>query len=201
MDPVSRVLQIGEEVLGAGNERLGQVQRLVVDETAHRVTHVVVGDRLVSARRLRDAGPNALRTDLSRADFDHLPAAGHGHVSGPRSHWNAPLGYRLENFLAIASALVGQAPYQPPVHLDAGLEAAHEITHGSPVWSGNRRVGEVEQVLAGVSGTVTELIVRLPGLRGRRVRLGVERVIDTVGNNVHVVLSEDDEAALPDATG
>lgn len=195
----TRVLQIGEEVLGPGDEVIGQVERLVVDETAHRVTHVVVGGRLVSVRRLRDAGPNALQAALTREDLHRLPPAEHDLLRPPRANWNAPLGYTLENFLAIAGALIGQAPYQPPVHIDPQLEDVHELTHGSPVWSGRRRLGEVERVLSDSGGAVTALVVRLEGARGRSVSLPVDRVVDTVGNNVHVDLAEGEETRLPDA--
>ena len=193
-----RELRIGEDVLGADGRPLGQVERLVVDETAHRVTHVVVDGRLVGAGRLRDAGPDGLATDLTREELRRLPTAEHDHLGAPGANWSAPLGYTLENFLAIAGALVGQAPYQPPVHLDTELEDVHEVTAGSPVWSGSRRVGDVERVLTDDSGTISELVVKLDGPFGHHVRLPIARVTEVVGNNVHVDLDEAAERELPE---
>ena len=185
---MSRDLRIGEDVLGADGRRLGTVDRLVVDERAHRVTHVVVDGRLVPSGSLRDAGPDGLATSLTEAEFDALARADHDHVGAPGRNWRPPGGYVLENFLAITEALIGQSPYVPPVSLHAGLEDVHEITEGSPVWSGGHRLGEVERVLTDDSGAVTELVVRRSGVLGGHGRLPIERVTEVVGNNVHTDL-------------
>lgn len=194
---MSRELHVGEDVRGPDGESLGQVDRLVVDEAAHRVTHVVVDGRLLGVHRLRDAA-GGLTADLTRADLKKLPPSEHEEVVTPGENWRPPLGYRLENFLAIAGALIGQATYVPPVHFDPDLEDVHEISKGSPVWSGRRRVGNVERVLTDETGAVSELVVRRQGIRGRHVRLPVARVQEVVGNNVHVDLSEADEEKLPE---
>lgn len=190
-----RELHVGEEVLGADGGPLGSVDRLVVDQSAHRVTHVVVNGRLVGVRRLQDT-PDGLYTKLTREQFEKLPSAEHDHLGAPGDNWTAPLGFRLENFLALTSALIGQGPYVPPVHFEP--EDVHEITQGSPVWSGSRRVGEVERVLTDETGRVTELVLKREGLLGKHVRLPIERVLEVVGNNVHVDLSEADEVQLPE---
>jgi hypothetical protein len=194
---VTRELHVGEEVLGADGRVLGTVDRLVVDESAHRVTHVVVSGHLLGVRRLKDT-PDGLTANVSRDQFEKLPAAQHDHLGAPGDHWTAPLGYRLENFLALAGAVIGQGPYVPPVHLEPDLEDVHEITQGSPVWSGNRRIGEVERVFTGAEGRVTELVVRHAGLLGKRLRLPIDRVLEVVGNNVHTDLTEQDEESLPE---
>jgi hypothetical protein len=194
---VTRELQVGEEVRGPDGQRLGDVDRLVVDESAHRVTHVVVGDRLLGVRRLKDT-PDGLTADITRDQFEKLPSAQHDHVGAARDHWTAPLGYRLENFLALAGAVIGQGPYIPPVGLDAGLEDVHEITRGSPVWSGNRRIGEVERVLTDENGGVTALVVRHEGMLGKQLPVPIDRVVEIVGNNVHTDLTEAEEKSLPE---
>lgn len=193
----TRELHVGEQVLGRDGASLGEVERLVVDEAAHRVTHVVASGRLLGVRRLRTEG-GALVADLTRADLDRLPETEHDHLGAPGDHWNAPLGYTLENFLAIAGSLIGQAPYVPPVHFDPALEDVHEITHGSPVWSGRRRVGTVERVLTDDQGSVSELVIRREGIFGHHVRLPAARIQEVVGTNVHVDLSEADEEQLPE---
>ncbi len=193
---MSRELHIGEDVLDGQGRRVGSVERLVVDERAHRVTHVVVGGRLVPAGRLRDAGPDGLASDLEEGELGRLPAADHDHVGAPGDHWRPPGGYALENFLAIAEALIGQSPYVPPVHLEAGLAGVHEITEGSPVWSGGRRLGEVERVLTDDTGAVTELVIRREGVLGGHGRLPIARVTAVVGNNVHTDLASGEE--VPD---
>lgn len=192
-----RSLRPHEEVLGRDGRRLGTVERLVVDESGHRVTHVVVQGHLVGAGRLRDVDGNRLATDLSGEDLARQPEARPELVGEPGVHWRAPGGYSIEDFLAIASALVGQGPYVPPVHLDVDLSAVHEIAPGSPVFSGREHLGDVSRVLTDDAGDVTALVVRRPGVLGHRVRLSPDHVIEVVGTAVHVDLGEAEFQALP----
>ena len=57
-----KTLRIGEDVLAADGSRLGTVERLVVDEGAHLVTHLVVEERVLPLAEFRDAGPDGLAT-------------------------------------------------------------------------------------------------------------------------------------------
>jgi hypothetical protein len=118
-------------------------------------------------------------------------------VAEPGGHWQAPGGYDLRDFLRIATALVGQGPYVPPVHLDLDLSAVHEIAPASPVFSGGEQVGEVSRVLTDGEGEVTALVLRLPGLTGRQVVLPGDRVVEVIGTAVHVALSRPEVEALP----
>jgi uncharacterized protein YrrD len=192
-----RSLRTHEEVLGRDGRRLGAVERLVVDERAHRVTHVVVRGHLVSVGRLRDVDGSRLAADLDGDELGRQPEARPELVGEPGGHWRAPGGYSLEDFLAIASALVGQGPYVPPVHLDVDLSAVHEIAPGSPVFSGREHVGDVSRVLTDDAGEVTALVVRRPGVAGHLVCLPPDRVVDVVGTAVHVDLGEAELRALP----
>ena len=188
-----RELRLGEDVLGADGSRLGRVERLVVDEGAHVVSHLVVADRLVPLDRFRDAGPDGLATDLDSQGLSRFPAHDDASLAAPGDHWEPPEGYQLHNFLALAGALLGNAPYQPPVHADLTPgSAGHEITSGSPVWMEERRIGHVLQVLADESGSVAQLVIARDDLVGTRVLIPVEKVIEVVGANVHVDLSETD---------
>jgi sporulation protein YlmC with PRC-barrel domain len=193
-----RSIRIGEEVLGRDRRRLGAVDRLVVDEQAHRVTHVVVAGHLVGVGRVTDVDGAHLVADLDGEDLRRQPAARPELVTPPGGHWRAPGGYSLGDFLAIASALIGQGPYVPPVHLDLDLSAIHEIAPGSPVFSGADHVGDVSQVVTDDAGAVTSLVLRRPGVLGRRVELPPERVTEVVGTAVHVDLRDDEIEALPD---
>jgi uncharacterized protein YrrD len=193
-----RSLRVNEEVLGRDGRRLGMVERLVVDERAHRVTHVVVGDHLVGVGRLSDVDGARLKADLDRDELARQPEARPELVGDPGGHWRAPGGYSLGDFLAIVTALVGQEPYVPPVHLDLDLSSVHEIAPGSPVFSGSERVGEVSQVLTDEADQVTALVLRRPGVLGRRVLLSPDRVVEVVGTAVHVDVSEAEIEALPD---
>lgn len=191
-----RELRVGEDVLAGDGERLATVQRLVVDEKAHRVTHVIAGGRLVGIRRLRDAGPDGLVADLSPQQFERLPEA-HSEIVGPAGEgWLPPPGYRLENFVRVVEAVVGQVPYVPPVHADFDVREVHEITPSSPVWSGRQRLGVVAQVETDESGTLRELVLDR-GLRHGRARVPADRVTEVVGNNVHVDLTDAELERLP----
>lgn len=192
-----RSLRVHEEVLGRDGHRLGTVERLVVDERAHRVTHVVLHGRLVGVGHLTDADGGRLTADLDRDELAHQPEARPDITATPGGNWRAPGGYSLSDFLAIVSALVGQEPYVPPVHLDLDLSSVHEIASGSPVFSGNEEVGEVSEVLTDDAGQVATLVLRRPGVLGRRLGLPADRVVEVVGRAVHVNLNEPEIEALP----
>ena len=191
-----RTLRIGEDVLGADGKKLGSVERLVVDPTAHRITHLVVLGRLVSVDRTADGGGGRLTVDLTPDALRRLPEAHPGLVVPPGEHWHPPDGYVLDNFLRLVEAFVGQSPYVPPVQAELDTGTRHEIAAGSPVWSGQRQLGKVTSVLADPDGTVRELVVRHGLLEGAR-RVPIDRVTEVVGNNVHVDLSEEEFEALP----
>lgn len=191
-----RRLEIGEDVLAPDGRRLGTVERIVVDESAHTVTHVVVDGRAVELRHFKDAGPDGLACDLSPEDLKDQPSAEEAPFEEPGEHWEAPAGYGVNSFLGLAGALIGQSPYIPPVHTDFGeTEDVHEITEGSPVWSGNDRLGRVSEVESDEGGRLRALIVD-EGLFEARRRLPIARVVRVAGNNVHTDLRRDELDAL-----
>jgi sporulation protein YlmC with PRC-barrel domain len=189
-------LHVGTEVLDPQGRRLGRVERMVVDERAHRVTHLVVDGRLVGIGRFKPGPDQALALGLDRAGLSKMPPADLEEISQPGTQWLAPAGRRLGDFLAIASALVGQTPYTPPVHADLDLETEHQITRGSPVWSGERRLGEVSELLLDDHNRITGLVMRRPGVLGGEVEIPAGHVQEVVGNNVHVDLSPEEVEAL-----
>jgi hypothetical protein len=192
-----RELRIGEDVLATDGSRVGQVERLVVDEGAHEVTHLVVDDRVVPLSRFRDAGPDGLASDLAPGDIEKLPRHDDAGLAAPGENWEPPAGYALANFLAVAGALLGNAPYQPPVHADLTPgEGSHEISAGSPVWAGDRQLGHVVEVLTDDEGRTTRLVMAREGLLGEQVLIPVEKVVEVVGVNVHVDLNETDVELL-----
>jgi len=193
-----RKLRAGEPVIGRDGQRLGSVERLIVDEQAHRVTHLVVRGRLVGVGKVRATDDERLRADLDEEELLRQPEAQDPLVGPPGPHWVAPRGYSLRDFLRIASALIGQEPYVPPVHLDLDLSGIHELKAGSPVWSGRRQVGEVSEVLTIDGDRVSALILRRPGLLGTRHVIPVGHVTEVVGTNVHIDLIEREIDALPE---
>jgi len=193
-----RSLRIGEEVVGAGGRRLGQLERIVVDEQAHRVTHLVVAGRVVGIQRFRDLDREHLVVDLDEERLRRQPEALPDVVGTAGDHWRAPGGYALGDFLGIASALVGQGVYVPPVHLDLDLSAVHQIAPGSPVFSGRRHVGNVSQVLTDDAGAVVSLVLRHAGLVGTRRLVPADHVVEVIGSTVHLDLAEREIEALPE---
>jgi hypothetical protein len=186
-------LQVGEDVLAVDGSRLGQVERLVVDEGAHEVTHLVVEDRVLPLSRFRDAGPDGLATDLRPDELRTFPRHQEAGLESPGEHWRAPAGFDLGNFLAIAGALLGNAPYVPPVHVDLTPgDSPHEISAGSPVWAGSRQIGHVVSIETDEEGKTRQLVMARGGLRGERVVVPIEKVIEVVGPNVQVDLNETD---------
>ena len=191
-----RTLRIGEDVLGADGRKLGPIERLVVDPTAHRITHVEVLGRLLDVGRVADDGHGRLTVDLTPDAFRHLPEAHPGLVAPPGEHWHPPNGYVVDNFLRLVEAFIGQSPYVPPVEVDLDARSRHEIAAGSPVWSGRRQLGKVTRVVADPDGSIRELVVRHGVLDGDR-RVPASRLTEVVGTNVHVDLGEEEFEALP----
>jgi sporulation protein YlmC with PRC-barrel domain len=184
-----RELRIGEDVLASDGSRLGTVERIVVDEDAHRVTHVVVDGHLVATAHLTGDDGEDLGSDLSAADLRALPEARGELVEGPGPHWLAPAGHRVEDFLRIAGTIIGQGPYIPPARVDLDLSAVHEIATGSPLWSNGRQIGTVTEALTDDAGTLTALVVR-HGLLGTHVTVPAARIKDVIGTNVYTDLED-----------
>lgn len=193
-----RTLDPGEEVVGSDGERLGSVSRLVVDEAAHRVTHLVIDDRVVGIGHLRRADDHRLALDLDRAGLRAQPDLAAARVEGVPAHWQAPEGWALGSFLRIANAFVGQDPYTPPIEVDDDAVNVHELTPGSPVWSGTSELGRVDLVDTADDGTITRLVVQAHHPR-RRVAVPIQAVQEVVGNNVHLNLTPDAFAKLAPA--
>ena len=192
-------LRPGDDVLAPDGSRLGQVERIVVDESGRRVTHVVVRGRAIPAGRLRDAGRDGLAADVGQDELERLADAGQPPFAAPGEHWEPPEGFALENFLALADAfnrVVAQGPFQPPVHVETGASLLHEIESGSPVWCGNELVGRVDRLLWDGDRSVTDVVVK-HGFRAHLTRVGVSAVKEVVGNNVHLDVDEDAFADLP----
>ena len=188
-----RKLKIGEDVLGRDGIRLGHLDRIVVDEGAHEVTHLVVADRVVPLLKFQDAGPDGLATELDEIELQSFPSHDDEPYREPGPSWDPPDGYTLRNFLTIASAILGQAPYAPPVHADLTPgEGVSEITAGSPVWVDQKEIGHIVEVLTDDSGQTTNLVMARPGLGAEHVLIPIEKVIEVVGPNVHVDLTETD---------
>ena len=188
-----RQLKIGEDVLGRDGVRLGHVDRIVVDEGAHQVTHLVVADRVVPLSNFQDAGPDGLATELDEDELESFPSHDEEPYREPGPYWEPPKGYTLHNFLTIASAILGQAPYVPPVHavLTPG-QGISEITAGSPVWVDQKEIGHIVEVLTDDAGQTRNLVMARPGLVGEHVLIPIEKVIEVVGSNIHVDLTETD---------
>ncbi len=193
-----RNLRIGEEVVGPDGRRVGALERIVVDERAHRVTHLVVERRLVGIGHFRDVDRSRLGVDLDVEGLRRQPEAGSVDLEPPGEHWQVPGGYVADDFLRIVNALVGQGPYVPPVHADLDLSAVHEIMPGSPVFSGRKHVGNVSQLLTDDAGEVASLVVRRPGVRGVRHLVPAEAVTEVVGTTVHLDLDQRAIDALPE---
>jgi PRC-barrel domain len=193
-----RKLDPGEQVFGSDGERLGSVSRLVVDESAHRVTHLVVGDRVVGIGHLRPSPEGRLTVDLDHEGFQSQPDITAARVEGVPTHWQAPEGWTHSSFVRIAGALFGQAPYTPPAEVDDDAANVHELTEGSPVWSGYTELGRIRAVDAADDGAISRIVVESERPR-RRVVVPIDAVQEVVGNNVHLNLSPDDFEKLPTA--
>jgi PRC-barrel domain len=193
-----RKLDPGEQVFGSDGERLGSVSRLVVDESAHRVTHLVVGDRVVGIGHLRPSPDGRLTVDFDHEGFQSQPDITAARVEGVPTHWQAPEGWTHSSFVRIAGALFGQAPYTPPVEVDDDVANVHELTEGSPVWSGYTELGRIRAVDAADDGAISRIVVESERPR-RKVVVPIDAVQEVVGNNVHLNLSPDDFEKLPTA--
>jgi hypothetical protein len=116
-------------------------------------------------------------------------------VEGVPTHWQAPEGWTHSSFVRIAGALFGQAPYTPPAEVDDDAANVHELTEGSPVWSGYTELGRIRAVDAADDGAISRIVVESERPR-RRVVVPIDAVQEVVGNNVHLNLSPDDFETL-----
>ena len=92
--------------------------------------------------------------------------------------------------------IVVTGPASPPLSSLEDLSAVHEITPSSPVWSGKQRLGEVVEVQTDDSGALIDFVLDRGFLRSR-VRVPAGRVVEVIGNNVHVDLTEEEFQELP----
>lgn len=194
-----RSIRHGEDLLARDGSRLGQVDRIVVDEAARRVTHVVVDARAVPIGHVRDAGPDGLASDLDRRQLQELPDADEPPFAAPGENWEPPEGYRLEHFLTLVgdfARAVGPGPFRPPVHIETGASEIHEITAHSPVWCGDHQVGHVEGLTWDDEARVYGVVVR-PGLLGHLREVPVDRVREVVANNVHLDMTPQEFDHIP----
>ncbi len=195
-----RSLRTGEDVFAPDGSRLGRVERIVVDESGHQVTHVVVEGRAIPAGRLQDAGYDGLASDVAREELDRLPDASQPPFAAPGEHWEPPEGFVLEDFLAFVDAfnrVVAQGPFQPPVHIETGASLLHEIHSGSPVWCGNDLVGRVDRLLWDGERNVTHVVVK-HGFPAKLTQVPVGDVKEVAGNNVHLAVDEASFKGLPE---
>jgi PRC-barrel domain len=191
-----RRLRVGEDVYDRQGDRLGTLERLVVDEAAHTVSHLVVGGHIVGVSHFADSTEDELICDLDRHGLQAMPDVHHPSVGDVPAHWEAPRGYALDNFLRIAGALIGQGPYTPPAVIEPDLASIHEITEGSPVWHGDEQLGEVSTVLTDDDGRVTDLVVQR-GAFGEARTVPSSHVTEVIGNNIHLDLSPSQLESLP----
>lgn len=193
-----RTLDPGEPVVGSDGERLGTVGRLVVDEAAHRVTHLVIGDRVVGIGHLRRSAGRELTLDLDAEGLRRQPDLVAARVEGVPAHWQPPEGWTLPNFLRVVGAIVGSGVYTPPVEVDDDAANVHELTPGSPVWACETELGRVERVDTADDGTITRVVVAAHHPR-RSVAVPIQAVQEVIGNNVHLNLDPNSFDTLPSA--
>ena len=179
-----KTLRIGEDVLAADGSRLGTIERLVVDEGAHQVTHLIVEDRVVPLAEFRDAGPDGLATKLDRAGLEAFPRHDESSLEAPGEHWEPPAGYQLQNFLAVAGRGERLALLLPVLfaHRRRRLErAAADLGRLSPAQQLARRSTELAErarrLEAAVLRSLAQTRVNLANRTGRLEALAPEAVL------------------------
>ena len=187
----------GETLAGVIGQRLGEMHAVLAkpsDAAAfapERADKAVIDRWGAGLETLIDAALRAL--EGARAGLEACPRPEQTSLGAPGEHWGSPAGYPTHNFLAVAGPLLGNTPYLPPVHADLTPgESASEITAGSPVWTGDRQIGHVIEVLTDEKGNVRELVIAREGVLGAHVVIPLVKVIEVVGSNVQVDLNETD---------
>lgn len=215
-------LHIGAEVVGSDAQRLGELKRIVIEQSDDRVTHIVVDPGLVESGNLLAPGgwekprerliPISLvvtaesdRVTLScdQATFQAQPLFESEEyrevetpAAGPHTSWWSR--FRLGDLVNYVAAGwgVGAAPYEPPSEVRFNEAAGSaEITEGTPVWriEPHEEIGDVDRVLvAQETQRAAALVIRRKGQIGLRVVLPIEAVHDVQDGVVHVALSDAD---------
>jgi sporulation protein YlmC with PRC-barrel domain len=170
-------LHIGTTVTSSDGDRLGTLERIVVEKAAERVTHIVVDPGLLESGNLLAPGgwekPRArlilvsdivkvtrdsVELSINQAAFTEAPLFEHeffvdadpqtGEVQAPGEKPRFRLGELLQ-YISTAAGL-GAAPYEPNTEIQFQESAGSaEIAVGTEVWRQvpHQEIGVVERVL------------------------------------------------------
>ncbi|PYC67652.1 hypothetical protein C7C46_30155 [Streptomyces tateyamensis] len=207
--------RIGAEVRCA-DEDCGTLERVVVDPVAHRVTHLVVADRLVPVALVEppstaapDEPEEAVVLRCTRAELDALDSAVETEYLAPESRG---AGYAsgealLLPYYGLGAGTAGLTPNLLLPSPDPVLEE-HErvpagevqIRRGDPVEAEDGSIGKVQGLVVDPADhAVTHVLLQEGHLWGRKtVAIPIRRTYWSSGL-VHVRLTKSEVADLPPA--
>jgi sporulation protein YlmC with PRC-barrel domain len=170
-------LHIGTPVIGSDGQKLGTLQRIVIDQKERTVTHIVVDpgllesgnllapggwekprSRLLPVGAIVQVGKESLDVSTDQAAFAQAPLFEHEFYvdsdvqAGPGEAPGEKPRFRIGELLQYISPVagIGAAPYEPATEIqfqEPGNSA--EIAAGTPVWRRmpHQELGVIERVL------------------------------------------------------
>ena len=195
-------LRPGATVISSDGKKVGRLHAVVIDSRDDEVTHVVVNTgpffpepafgvpKLVSLpiEEMADARGKKVILKCTKKKLSLAPVYAEWSFTQPM----APGTWRME-------AMVGAWRIPVPTEIIHKRQFEREIMRGAYVWrvEPNTEIGDVDRVLVDErTGRVEGLVIRRGHLFGREVILPIVKVVDFVGDVVHVDITDEELQAL-----
>lgn len=199
-------IRLGAPVFAADRRRVGSVDRVVLEPSSGRVTHVVVHegmlltrDVVVPVESVESASPRRVRLRLRAAELDQLPdfvETAYVPLASkdvpPLITWEGPPDYEPHAVLVPAASLYTPQvmPFAPQLveERKAIPPDAADLAVGTPVECLDRSVGTIVEVHVDSTDEHVTGVVLQAGARRRLI--AVEMLEVTVGDGVRVRLKQ-----------
>ncbi len=166
-------LRLGADVRTASGERVGTLQRVLVDDAGdveELIVHLhgLIEDLLAEPHEVRVpvslvqyATERGVTVQATHEELERLPEYVSERALQPGERWDAPPGYTVSDLLSRLALLLGAGANQPPLVTELERDSdEHQIALYAPALAGDTQVGEVSRVLYdSVSGRVIALVL------------------------------------------
>ena len=169
-------LRLGSAVRVAGDEHVGTLTRILVDDAGELDAIVVrldVGlsvealladapEVSVPADQVESATEDGVMLRITREELGQSPEYLEERAPRPGEQWTPPPGYTLSDLLSRLALLLGGGANQPPLVAEYEKpETEHQIALHAPALVGDQRIGEITRVLYDApTGQVRALVLR-----------------------------------------
>lgn len=206
-------IDLGMDVVTSDGEKLGTVQRLVLDANSKQITKMIVSggflggeDRIVDVSMVVGQNADAIQIDLPKSEAEELPTyVTEQFVEVPQDHYDAlPFGmpaatgagfylygapYAGRGYEGSSDSFFDAAPADAPIVENRSNLAETDtlISDGTDVVGADgEKVGRVEEVYVGDSGEITGFLVKKGLIFRHDIRIPMDWVREVDGETVHL---------------